>query len=146
MPLMPDPVMPDPARYRADGRVATREGGREAAVFAAVRAAWGATLLCWPGPVLRVAAGHPGSTADRFVLRLLGARHLCQAAVTATRPTPAVLGTGSVVDLLHAASQVMLACGGPRWRRAAALDAFGAAAFAAAGFTAAQSRRRPAGR
>src|SRR5438105_7335248 len=107
------PSTPDPARAAG-------------AAFAAVRAAWGALLICCPGPLLRAAAGHPGSGADRAVLRVLGTRHLLQAAVTAARPTPTVLGAGGVVDLLHSASQVALACSGPRWRRAAALDAAGA--------------------
>lgn len=114
--------------------------------LAAVRGAWGALLICCPGPLLRAAAGHPGSAADRAVLRVLGARHLLQAVATAARPSPAVLTAGSVVDLLHAASQVALACSGPRWRRAAALDALGAAAFAAAGFAAAHGTRAAAER
>jgi hypothetical protein len=122
------PSTPDPARAAS-------------AAFAAVRGAWGTLLICCPGPLLRAAAGHPGSGADRAVLRVLGARHLLQAAVTAARPGPTVLGAGGVVDLLHAASQIALACSGPRWRRAAALDAVGAAAFAAAGFATARLPR-----
>jgi hypothetical protein len=125
------PSTPDPARSAG-------------AALAVVRAAWGALLVCCPGPLLRAAAGHPGSGSDRMVLRLLGTRHLLQAAVTTARPSRTVLDAGGVIDLLHAASQVALACSGPRWRRAAALDAAGAAAFAAAGLRAARPARREA--
>ncbi len=103
--------------------------------FPALRAAWGITLLWCPGGLLR-AAGQPASHTDRVVVRVLGGRHLIQAAVTAIRPEPAVQAAGGVADLLHAASG-LLACSLPHWRRAAALDALGATVFAAASFRAA---------
>jgi hypothetical protein len=103
----------------------------------ALHAAWGAVLVCGPARLLALTGEEP-SPAARRVLRVLGARHLGQAVVTAARPGPWMLRAGSAVDLLHAASCAALAVADARWRRAAALGAAGATAMAAAGLAAAR--------
>lgn len=107
----------------------------------ALHAAWGAMLLWHPAPVLSALAGRPAHRRDRLLLRLLGARHLGQAAVTAAAPTPAVLAAGGAVDLLHALTCLGLAVTRPRWRHAAGLGCLSASAFAAAGFATARRHR-----
>ena len=58
------------------------------------RASYGVALLLQPGLVIRLATGRlPGQRACR-VARLLGARHLAQATLTAVAPLPAVFGGG----------------------------------------------------
>jgi hypothetical protein len=96
----------------------------------AVRTAWGALLLLAPDPVLRRVAGQrtPDPRA-RAVLRVLGARHLAQAAALPVLPA----GLGAAVDALHAATAAALALLAPRWRRGALLDTAVATGFAAAG-------------
>jgi hypothetical protein len=67
------------------------------------------------------------------VARLLGARHLAQATLTALVPRPGVFVAGAGVDALHAASMVMLVAADRTARRAALTDAVVEAAFAASG-------------
>lgn len=110
----------------------------------AVHAAWGTALAYRPGTALTAVGGPAASPRERLVLRLLGARHLGQAAVTAAVPTPGVLAAGSAVDLLHAASCLALALAGPRWRRAGGLGCLSASAFAVAGLTVAWQAARTA--
>jgi hypothetical protein len=93
----------------------------------AVRLAWGALLLVVPGVVLGLIAARPTADASadrqpRRILRVLGARHLAQAAVEWRRgPTTRNIGTG--IDVLHASTDIAFACLDARWRRAALTDA-----------------------
>ncbi len=112
-----------------------------ARAFVIVRAAWGTALVAAPG-MLGSAAGRGSSTRPDDVARLLGARHLLQAAVTVIRPNPRVLVVGAAVDALHSASGVALGMFDPRWRRPAFLDATLAAAFTALGLAAASCAAR----
>ncbi|SCF09782.1 hypothetical protein GA0074695_3454 [Micromonospora viridifaciens] len=84
------------------------------------RLAWGATLVVAPRRVLR-RLGHPSRLAVG-TLRVLGVRHLAQAAVTLRRPVAVVLIAGAAADLLHAASALALAAVDRRQRRIALLD------------------------
>lgn len=111
-----------------------------------VRTAWGIVLVAAPRRLARIAGGRKGWSTRTDVGRLLGARHLVQAAVTATRPNVMVLALGAAVDALHAASGVALGTRVPRWRRPAYLDAVLAATFAAAGVAAAAAARGAARR
>jgi hypothetical protein len=106
----------------------------------AVRACYGAILLCVPGPALGLCTGQPSSSRARAVTRVLGARHLAQAVLTWWRPRPAVLAAGAGIDGCHAASMLALAAADPRMRRAGLTDALAAAALAAAGATASSAR------
>lgn len=64
------------------------------------------------------------------VMRFLGARHAAQALLL-SRAGRSWHRCGALVDLAHAASMVGVACGSPRWRLAAGIDAVLASAFAA---------------
>jgi hypothetical protein len=76
------------------------------------------------------------------VLRVLGARHLAQAAVSGVAASESLAALGAVVDTLHSGSCVGLAAASGRWRRAALLDAAVEAGFAAAGWSCRPRRAR----
>lgn len=121
------------------------------AVLVLARGAYGMALCIAPGALMGVAGGPPPSRRTRTVARLLGARHLVQAAITAAalagptppgielaasalrgaRPGGAVLLLGAEVDLLHAASMAGLAVLAPRRRRIGLADSLIAAGLAA---------------
>ncbi|MEU2616344.1 hypothetical protein ABZ570_33005 [Micromonospora sp. NPDC007271] len=106
------------------------------------RLAWGATLIVAPRRVLR-RWGHPSRLAVG-TLRVLGVRHLAQAAVTLRRPAPAVLVVGAAADLLHGTSALALAAIDRRQRRLALLDSAIAGGWAVLdGWAAARRPRRP---
>lgn len=109
-----------------------------------VRGAYGVALCCVPGPLIRLASGQPGDSRARAVARLLGARHLAQAALTAARPSREILVLGAEVDLLHAASMLALAMEDAPRRRLGLTDGLVAAAFAADGLVAARRYGGPA--
>ncbi len=102
-----------------------------------IRAAYGMTLLVAPGRLIRWCTGRPASPRSCAVARVLGARHLAQAALTVlvrrSRPDEAgPLLAGSAIDLVHAASMAALAADS-RVRRACLADALAATVLAAAG-------------
>jgi len=94
------------------------------------RAGYGAALLIAPGPMIGVVTGQPPSKRARQVARILGVRHLAQAAITALNPGPEVVALGVVVDLLHAASMFAFAAVVPDLRTAELADALAATALA----------------
>jgi hypothetical protein len=103
----------------------------------AARASYGVALVLAPGPVIYLATGSfPGRRARR-VARVLGVRHLIQAAISSLAPLPGVLAAGAAVDAVHAASMLVLATADRGSRRAALTDALAESLFAAAGFSAA---------
>lgn len=105
-----------------------------ARVLQVVRAGYGGALLLLPGPVIRLCSRRPAGPRARSVARLLGTRHLVQAAVTAgSGPSAESLGIGAAIDLTHAASMAGLAVADRRVRRATLTDALIEIAFAAAG-------------
>jgi len=110
-----------------------------AGLLQVVRAGYGGVLLIVPGPVIRLATGRPAGPRARAVARVLGARHLIQAALTAAAaaPTAASLGLGAAVDLAHAASMGALGLADRQVRRLTLPDALIESTFAAAG------RQRP---
>lgn len=99
-----------------------------------VRGCWGASELLIPGRVVRDMVGHPADDRARIVSRILGARHLAQAALTAKGDAVAHL-LGGAVDLTHSASMVLLALVDRRRRREAATSATIALAFGIAEIT-----------
>jgi hypothetical protein len=111
--------------------------------FAAARAAYGLALLCWPGQAARLAQGAPADGRIQVVARVLGVRHLTQAAATAARPSPEVLTLSAGTDLAHAASMLVLAVTDRLRCRAALVDAAVAAAFATAGAALARNHGDP---
>jgi hypothetical protein len=122
---------------------AAAAGGR---ALQLARAGYGAALLLQPGPAIRLATGHRPSRRACRVARLLGARHLAQATLTAFAPRPGVFAAGADVDVLHAASMVMLAAADRAARRTALTDAVAEAALAAAGRAVAACCGGPSGR
>ena len=122
------------------GRAAARLLGRRgASVTLVARAAYGAGLLCAPGPAIQLGIGGQPDSRTCAVARVLGARHLAQAGVTAACPSRAVLLTGAGTDLAHAASMLAVAAVDRRKRRASLADAATATTFAAAGLITARS-------
>ena len=81
--------------------------------FPLVRAAYGVVLLCAPGAAIRLCTGQPAGSRARAVTRLLGARHLVQAALTAGMPNAVMLAVGAQIDVAHSASMLALAGRGP---------------------------------
>lgn len=98
-----------------------------------VRAAYGAVVLARPDRVLRLYSGRPAHPPDTAVLRVLGARHLLQAAATARPAGATALLTGAAVDTAHALSMTALGLTDRPRRRAALIDAAVAGSFATAG-------------
>jgi hypothetical protein len=101
-----------------------------------IRVGYGAALVLMPGTTIFLATGRLPGRRTRRVARVLGARHLAQAALTAVAPRPGVFAIGWQVDAVHAASMLLLAAVGRAGRSAALTDALTEAAFAAAGFSA----------
>lgn len=96
------------------------------------RAVWGAGCLAAPAVVGRAMGLAPGDRRARLLMRLLGARDLGQAVLTATDPPAVLVRLGAGVDALHAASMVALAAVGPQYRRPALTSATLATVWAAA--------------
>lgn len=95
-----------------------------------VRAGYGLALLCVPGPMIDGLTGEPASRRARAVARVLGARHVAQAAVCGMVPTRSLIEAGAAADGLHAASMLTLAGVNPGLRRALLADTVIAATFA----------------
>jgi len=110
----------------------SRGAGRMRLLVPLARAGYGAALLCAPGPMIGVVTGQPPSRRARQVARVLGVRHLTQAAITALNPGPEVVALGVIVDLLHAASMFAFAGAVPDLRRAELADAIAATTLAVA--------------
>jgi len=116
--------------------------GASARVLQLVRAGYGGALLLLPGPALRLCGGRPADRRSRNVARVLGVRHLVQAAVTTgIGPSAELLTLGAAVDITHAASMAGLALADRRVRRATLTDAVIETAFAAAGLSSAVPAR-----
>jgi hypothetical protein len=106
------------------------------------RACYGGALLVAPGPVIRLCTGRPAGPRTRAVARVLGARHLLQAAVTiGAGPSAESLGLGAAVDMVHATSMAGLAMVDRQVRRATLTDALIEITFAAAGLSSALPAR-----
>jgi len=100
------------------------------------RVSYGTALVLAPSVAIFLVTGQlPGRRARR-VARLLGARHLAQAALTAAVPLPAVFTAGAQADAVHAASMALLATVDRPGRKIALTDALAEAVFAAVGFSA----------
>lgn len=104
-------------------------------VAAVARAVWAGALLVAPERILIAAAGRVPVPAEAVaVARVLGVRHLLQAAAGALAGTSSVAGLGAAVDTVHTASCAGLAAVSPRWRRVALADAVVEGSLAATGW------------
>lgn len=106
-----------------------------AAAVQVARAGYGTVLVLAPGPAIRLVTGQVPGRRACLVARVLGARHLIQAGLTAAMWRPEVFAVGGQVDAVHTAS-MLLAAVRPAGRRAALADALVEAALAAGGFSA----------
>ena len=105
------------------------------------RVGYGVGLIGAPGLLIGLCGQRPGRW-DCTVARVLGVRHLAQAAITvAAQRSDAdrllVLSGGAAVDLLHAGSMVALGTVDERVRRSTLTDAAVETALATAGALAA---------
>jgi hypothetical protein len=98
-----------------------------------IRAGWGAALLISPDHIVGTVHGLHVDPKSRAVARILGARHLVQAALSGVRPSAEVLAMGVWVDVVHALSALGLALVDRHRARAGLTDAVVAALWAAAG-------------
>lgn len=98
-----------------------------------IRAAYGLCELLAPDFVSGRLLGEAPDGQVRLVIRILGARHLVQAALTA-RAGRTAHRVGGCVDAVHAASMIGLAALDGRHRRSAAVNAALALVFAAGEF------------
>lgn len=98
------------------------------------RASWGAALLLAPRQVLEQVHHLQVDNKSVLVARILGARHLGQAALSGIGPSPEVLAMGVWVDCAHAATALGLAATDRARARGGLTDAGVAALWAAAGY------------
>jgi len=98
-----------------------------------VRLLWGTALLVDPEAVLRRLPHQRIDRSARTFARLLGIRHLVQAAITAHCPTRRSILAGAAIDATHAATMAILAAIRPDRRELALTNAATATALAGAG-------------
>ncbi len=91
-----------------------------AGLLSAGRACYGLVLLAVPARVIGVTGALPSQQSCR-VARVLGVRHLVQAAASA-RADRGGLAAGAAVDSAHAVSMLVMAVVLPRLRRAELAD------------------------
>ncbi len=109
------------------------------------RGALGAVALARPRTMAGVYGADPSARPAVVAARVLGGRHLTEAAVLEASPTVRTRMVAAAVDLTHASSMVLLAVVSRRWRRPALVSASVAVACAAATYplpTAADLDRR----
>jgi hypothetical protein len=97
------------------------------------RASLGLVELVAPTAALRVGGSGDADPRSVAVARVLGARHLLQAVITAARPTRGTRRLGVAVDAAHGASMLALAAVSRPHRRAALCSAATATALATGG-------------
>ncbi|MGH2892716.1 MAG: hypothetical protein ACRDPM_05530 [Solirubrobacteraceae bacterium] len=73
-----------------------------------VRTLVGIALLTRPRAVLTALSDQPGDENVVIYARILGVRHLVEAAIRWRWPTPTVIRAGATVDAIHAASSLAL--------------------------------------
>ena len=108
-----------------------------------VRLGYGLTLLATPDRLVRTLTGTALDPPGRVVARILGARHVLQAALLIVHDRVWLRRAGRVVDLLHSASMLLLAALAPGRERVALTDALVARTLAG---SAASTRRKATAR
>jgi hypothetical protein len=99
-----------------------------------VRAGWGAALLVAPRQVMTHIHHLRVDSNSVVIARILGARHLTQAALSGLRPSPEVLAMGVWVDAVHAMTALGLAMLDRSRARAGLTDTAVAGLWAGAGY------------
>jgi hypothetical protein len=110
-----------------------------------VRAGWGGVLLLDPGFPLRLGGGE-NSRAVRVATRILGARHIIEAAVLSRDDDAQVRHRIAAIDAVHALSMLGLGAISPRLRRDALLSAASATGLVALSLLGASGGSAGAGR
>ncbi len=105
----------------------------------AVRTLWGTVLLVVPEAILQDLPHERVDRPARVVARVLGLRHLTEAAVTGRRNSSTLIRAGAIVDAIHATTFAALAALRPDRRKLALTNVATASALAAAGVI--ESRR-----
>ena len=116
------------------------------ALLAGVRAAYGAVQLLLPACSAEQLLGGPLGPPGLAGVRVLGARQLAQAGLSAAIPTAPLLTLGAGTDAAHALSMAALALADPKWRRPALVSGLTATAFAICGAMAARRAGSDPGR
>ncbi|MDQ6709654.1 MAG: hypothetical protein M3Z11_03755, partial [Candidatus Dormibacteraeota bacterium] len=75
----------------------------------AVRTLWGTVLLVVPEAILQDLPHERVDRPARVVARVLGLRHLTEAAVTGRRNSSTLIRAGAIVDAIHATTFAALA-------------------------------------
>ncbi len=109
---------------------------------ALLRTGVGAALTAFPDRIASAAQGHPASVFARRFTRVVGVRHLTQAALTLAAPELLTPSRGAVIDGLHGATTMLLAATSPRHRRAAVINTVVAATFCGLGVVGAHQLSR----
>ncbi len=81
---------------------------RYSVILIGARALVGGALLARPRGLLAAVSGKDANEYVIVYARVLGARHLGEAAILWRRTTPTVVRAGAVVDAIHATSAVAL--------------------------------------
>jgi hypothetical protein len=97
----------------------------------------GIALLTRPRTLLTAVSRQPADESAMIYARILGARHLVEAAILWRWTTPTVVQIGSTVDAIHAASAVALIKSDQR--RLATVNVASASTFALLGATLARA-------
>lgn len=107
-----------------------------------IRGCLGSCELLVPALIAGGVADQPIDTSTQRVIRVLGARHIAQAALQVAVPRRGVVRLGVAIDALHCASMVAYALSRaePSHRRLARTDAVIASVFALTGNLALRSR------
>ena len=103
-------------------------------MLALVRGVWGIVQLAVPRTLIRCCGRFDTGQLSVGVLRVLGMRHVLQAAATFAVPDDAVVKLGAGADALHALTGFGLAARSRSWRRAALTDSAVAVGFGAVGW------------
>lgn len=112
-------------------------------VLIGLRAVAGSALLLAPGRVLGDLPHRRIDGAASAFARILGARHLAEAAVLWRHNTHRWVLAGAAVDATHAATMFALAMARPDARRLALTNALTASALAGAGIAASRRQGHP---
>ncbi len=109
---------------------AARPGTGPPALLVGLHLCVGAPLLIAPGTLLGNLPNERVDRRARGLARVLGARHLAEAAILAARHTHDWIRAGAAVDATHAASMLLLAWLRPAQRELALSSAAGATLLA----------------
>ncbi len=111
-------------------------------MVSAPRALWGALLVLEPARVLQTVSHQRADRGAVLFARVLGARHIAQAAVSGSRrgSSRRWVVAGAALDATHASTMLALALLAPDRRRLALINVATATAFALAGVR--EARRR----